>query len=71
MKKTNLLKQFASVSAIGAGLITSLAMPSQVKADSGYAMTQEQTTKQRFQENSNFKSDYCLMLETIYNVFAC
>ena len=71
MKKTNPLKKFTFLTLISAGLITSLAMPSQVKADSGYAMTQEQTTKQRFQENSNFKSDYFLMLETIYNVSDC
>ena len=71
MKKTNLLKKFALISAIGAGLVIALVSPNQAKADSGYAMTQEQTTKQRFQENSNYKSAYCLMLETIYNVSDC
>ena len=56
MKQTNPLKKFTFLTLISAGLITSLAMPSQVKADSGYAMTQEQTTKQRFQENESLGS---------------
>tara|TARA_Y100001978_G_C23322489_1_gene259039 strand:- start:151 stop:366 length:216 start_codon:yes stop_codon:yes gene_type:complete len=71
MKKTNLLKKFASISVIGAGLITFLAIPSQVKADSGYAMTQEQASRPRFEDNINYKSDYCIILEIIHNVSDC
>ena len=71
MKNSNLLKKFTVLSLISAGLITTFVVPSHAKADSGYLMTQEQTTKQRFQENSNYKSAYCLMLETIYNVSDC
>ena len=71
MKKTNLLKKFASISVIGAGLITFLAIPSQVKADSGYAVTQEQASRPRFEDNINYKSDYCIILEIIYNVSDC
>ena len=71
MKKTNLLKKFASISVIGAGLITFLAIPSQVKAYSGYAMTQEQASRPRFEDNINYKSDYCIILEIIHNVSDC
>ena len=52
-------------------MIPSLAIPSQVKADSGYAMTQKQTRIPSFQENINEKSDYCIILEIIYNVSDC
>ena len=71
MKKTNLLKKFASISVIGAGLITSLTIPSQVKADSGYAVTQEQASRPRFEDSINYKSDHCLIMEIIYEKSDC
>tara|TARA_B100000212_G_C27031127_1_gene387365 strand:+ start:275 stop:544 length:270 start_codon:yes stop_codon:yes gene_type:complete len=71
MKKINPLKKFTFLALISAGLIPSLAIPSQVKADSGYAMTQKQTRIPSFQENINEKSDYCIILEIIYNVSDC
>ena len=71
MKKTNLLKKFASISVIGAGLITSLTIPSQVKADSGYAVTQEQASRPRFEDGINYKSDHCLIMEIIYEKSDC
>ena len=42
MKKTNSLKKFTFLTLICTGLITSLTISSQVKADYGYAVTQEQ-----------------------------
>ena len=42
MKKTNLFKKFTALSVIGTGLVIALISPSQVKADNGYLMTQEQ-----------------------------
>ena len=71
MKKINPLKKFTFLALISAGLIPSLAIPSQVKADSGYAVTQEQASRPRFEDNINYKSDYCIILEIIYNVSDC
>ena len=50
MKKTNLVKKFTALSAIGAGLVITLVSPSQVKADNGYLMTQEQIEKNLVQK---------------------
>ena len=71
MKKTNPLKKFTFLTLSSACLITSLAMPDQVKADSGYAMTQEQASRPRFEDRINYKSDHCLIMEIIYEKSDC
>ena len=71
MKKTNPLKKFTFLTLISAGLITSLTIPSQANADSGYAMTEEQASKPRVEDNINYKSDHCLIMEIIYEVSDC
>ena len=71
MKKINPLKKFTFLALISAVFITSLAIPYEAKADSGYLMTQKQTRRTSFQENINEKSDYCIILEIIYNVSDC
>ena len=71
MKKTNPLKKLTFLTLIGAGLITSLTIPSQVKADSGYAVTQEQASRPRFEDSINYKSDHCLIMEIIYEKSDC
>ena len=71
MKKTNPLKKFTFLTLISAGLITSLTIPSQVKADSGYAVTKEQASRPRFEDSINYKSNHCLIMEIIYEKSDC
>jgi hypothetical protein len=71
MKKTNSLKKFTFLTLICTGFITSLTIPNQVKADSGYAMTQEQASRPRFEDSINYKSDHCLIMEIIYEKSDC
>ena len=73
MKKTNLVKKFTALSAIGAGLVITLVSPSQVKADNGYLMTQEQIEKNLVQKDFYLTSgsDHCIIAEIIYGISDC
>tara|TARA_B000000532_G_C18787233_1_gene370971 strand:- start:32 stop:253 length:222 start_codon:yes stop_codon:yes gene_type:complete len=73
MKKTNLVKKFTALSIIGTGLVISLINPSQVKADNGYLMTQEQIKNNSVQNDFylNSGSDHCIIAEIIYGSSNC
>ena len=71
MKKTNSLKKFTFLTLICTSFITSLTITNQVKADSGYAVTQEQASRPRFEDSINYKSDHCLIMEIIYEKSDC
>ena len=73
MKKTNLFKKFTALSVIGTGLVIALISPSQVKADNGYLMTQEQI-KNNLVQNDLYQtsgSDHCIIAEIIYSSSEC
>ena len=73
MKKTNLFKKFTALSVIGTGLVIALISPSQVKADNGYLMTQEQI-KNNLDQNDFYLtsgSDHCIIAEIIYGISDC
>ena len=73
MKKTDLVKKLTVLSAIGAGLVISLLSPSQVKADTGYLMTQGQIRNNLVQNDiyPTSESDYCIIAEIIYGDSDC
>ena len=73
MKKTNLIKKFTALSVIGAGLVITLLSPSQVKADNGYLMTQEQIKNNSVQNDLYLisGSDHCIIAEIIYGISDC
>tara|TARA_B100000212_G_C27202338_1_gene459299 strand:- start:208 stop:429 length:222 start_codon:yes stop_codon:yes gene_type:complete len=73
MKKTDLVKKLTVLSAIGAGLVISLLSPSQVKADTGYLMTQGQIRNNLVQNDiyPTSGSDYCIIAEIIYGDSDC
>ena len=73
MKKTNLVKNFTALSIIGTGLVISLINASQVKADNGYLMTQEQIKNNSVQNDFylNSGSDHCIIAEIIYGSSNC
>ena len=73
MKKTNLFKKFTALSVIGTGLVIALISPSQVKADNGYLMTQEQI-KNNLVQNDFYQtsgSDHCIIAKIIYGTSDC
>jgi len=73
MKKTNLFKKFTALSVIGTGLVIALISPSQVKADNGYLMTQEQI-KNNLVQNDFYQtsgSDHCIIADIIYGISDC
>ena len=73
MKKINLFKKFTALSVIGTGLVIALISPSQVKADNGYLMTQEQI-KNNLVQNDFYQtsgSDHCIIAEIIYDISDC
>ena len=73
MKKTNLFKKFTALSVIGTGMVIALISPSQVKADNGYLMTQEQIKNNLVQNNFYLTSgsDHCIIAEIIYGISNC
>ncbi len=73
MKKINLVKKFTVISIMGAEIAISLVSPSQVKADNGYLMTQEQIKNNLVQNDINLTSgsDYCIIAEIIYGTSDC
>ena len=73
MKRTNLVQKFTALSVIGAGLVISLLSSSQVKADTGYLMTQEQIRDNLVQNDiyPTSGSDYCIISEIIYGDSDC
>ncbi len=58
---------------MGAEIAISLVSPSQVKADNGYLMTQEQIKNNLVQNDINLTSgsDYCIIAEIIYGTSDC
>ena len=73
MKKTNLFKKFTALSVIGTGLVIALISPSQVRADNGYLMTQEQI-KNNLVQNDFYQtsgSDHCIIADIIYGISDC
>ena len=73
MKKLNLVKKFTVLSLMGAGMAISLVSPSQVKADNGYLMTQEQIKNNLVQNDFYLTSgsDHCIIAEIIYGSSNC
>lgn len=73
MKKINLFKKFTALSVIGTGLVIALISPSQVKADNGYLMTQEQIKNNLVQNDFYLTSgsDHCIIAEIIYGISDC
>ena len=73
MKKTNLFKKFTALAVIGTGLVIALISPSQVKADNGYLMTQEQIKNNLVQNDFYLTSgsDHCIIADIIYGISDC
>ena len=73
MKKINLVKKFTALSVISRGLLITLISPSQVKADNGYLMTQEQIKNNSVQNDLYLTSgsDHCIIAEIIYGTSNC